>query len=197
MALFKKRRNERTWNWNPADQALTDEQAWALLTNALYYRVAAKRLDRLGGGLDDIDWVEGLALWWDVRTLDDFNELVRWMRKEGYRSRWSDLNLDGGDEKLAWDYCRIVTVSGGAVLADLITPGEAWRHVLPAAKAMGERFDSWAALADNYLGGRELWLKDHEQWPDPGHQKFETARDELLSDEASPWNLVDWGRAGA
>lgn len=197
MALFKKRRNKGTWNWEPNQQGLSPEQSWALLTNALYYRVAAKRLDTLGGGLDDVDWVEGLAIWWDVRTLNEFNELIEWMRKEGYRSRWANLNMDGGDEKLAWDYCRMITVSGGAVLADLITPNEAWRHVMFAAEAMGDRFDSWAAVADNYLAGRELWLKDHEQWPDPGHGNFVAARDELLSDADSPWNQVDFDRPGA
>lgn len=194
VALFKKRRNKGTWNWQPDEQGLTPDQTWALLTNALYFRVAAKRLDRLGGGLDDVDWVEGLAIWWDVRTLEQFNELVAWMRNEGYRTRWASLSMDDGDDKLAWDYCRLITVSGGAVLAELITPTEAWRQVLFAADALSERFDSWQALADNYLAGRELWLKDHEQWPDPGHQRFEAARDELLSDPESPWNLLDWHR---
>lgn len=196
MALFKKRRNNRTWNWDPAGEGLTDDQAWALLANALYFRVAAKRLDRLGGGLEDVDWVIGLATWWDVRTLDEFNELLAWMRKEGYRTRWADLGMDDGDDKLAWDYCRIITVSGGAVLAELITPDEAWSHVLPAADALSQRFDSWSSLADNYLAGRELWLRDHEQWPDAGHPKFVSTRDELVSDPESPWNQVAWDRSG-
>jgi len=129
-----------------------------------------------------------------VRNLEEFDELVDWMRRTGYRTRWANLEMDDGDDKLAWDYCRIITVSGGAVLAELITPDEAWGHVLFAADAMSKRFDSWQAVADNYLAGRELWLKDHEQWPDPGHERFIAVRDDLLADEDSPWNQLDWDR---
>jgi len=76
MALFRKRTTRSSWNWDPEVANLDGAQAWALLTNAVYFQAAARRLDMLGGGLEGHDWVGGLAAWWDVRDEREFDELV-------------------------------------------------------------------------------------------------------------------------
>lgn len=202
MGLFKRSKTDkrtRRWNWDPAAANVSGDQAWALLTNAIYFRSVAPRLDTLGGGLEGLDWTEGLATWWDVRNEREFDELVDWMQDEGYRAKWARDGVDQGDEKFAWDYCRLITVSGGAALAQVISSDRAWSLVLHAGEELGKRFGSWGELGDNYLSGRILWLDDKGQWtptPDPSQAQFEAVADELLSDDASPWNRVSWDRSG-
>ena len=196
MALFRKRRDRSTWNWDPAAANIDGQQAWALLTNAVYFRAAARRLDTLGGGLEGVDWVQGLASWWDVRNAREFDELVEWMTDGGgYREQWAKRRVDDGEEKLAWDYCRLITVSGGAALAQAITADRAWELVLDAADALGERFDSWEAVGENYLAGRLLWLEDHGQADDDSQTQFAAAARGLVTDPESPWNRVAWDRS--
>lgn len=196
VALFK-RKKRSTWNWDPVAANIDGPQAWALLTNAVYFQAAARRLDTLGGGLEDHDWDEGLAAWWDVRNEREFDELIEWTTDGGgYRAQWADRGVDGGDEKLAWDYCRVITVAGGAALAQVITAKRAWGLVLDAADMLGERFDSWSAVGHNYLEGRYLWLEDHSQADDASQMHFADVADLLSSDPESPWNRVDWDRSG-
>ena len=201
MAWFKRNKvDDRVpqWAWDPKAANVSGDQAWALLTNAIYFQAVAPRLDTLGGGLEALDWVDGLAVWWDVRDEREFDELVDWMQHEGYRAKWSADGVDGRDEKFAWDYCRLITVAGGAALAQVISSDRAWSLVMDAAAALGDRFDSWESIANNYLSGRILWLTDKGQWtptPDPSQQQFQQVADELLADPTSPWNRVSWDRS--
>jgi len=202
MALFKKRRksDQRAlqWAWDPQAANVSGEQSWALLTNAIYFRAVAPRLDTLGGGLEALDWAQGLATWWDVRDEREFDSLVEWMQAEGHRKPWNAKGADDGDEKFAWDYCRMITVTGGAALANVISSDKAWSLVMHASDSIYDRFDSWSDVADNYLSGRILWLTDSGQWeptPDPSQAHFEQVADDLLDDETSPWNRVAWERS--
>ena len=200
MALFKRKKVDhraKQWGWDPVAANLSGEQAWALLTNAIYFKSVAPRLDTLGGGLEGLDWLQGLATWWDVRDEREFNELTEWMQAEGYRAKWKRDGVDDGDEKFAWDYCRLITVSGGAAIADVIEADRAWSLVMHAADELAKRFDSWQALADNYLSGRILWLDDKGQWtptPDPSQALFQATAAQLLEEVDSPWNRVQWDR---
>lgn len=202
MGLFKRSKTDKRaqlWGWDPAASNVSGEQAWALLTNAIYFRSVAPRLDTLGGGLEGLDWVEGLATWWDVRDEREFDELVGWMQDEGYRAKWARDGVDHGDEKFAWDYCRLITVAGGAALAHVIDSERAWSLVMHAGEELGKHFNSWAELSDNYLSGRILWLDDKGQWTptrDPSQAQFEAVATDLLADASSPWNRVEWDRSG-
>lgn len=201
MALFRRKKADtraQQWSWDPEAANVSGEQAWALLTNAIYFRAVAPRLDTLGGGLEALDWTEGLATWWDVRDEREFDELVEWMQTEGYRAKWNNDGVDFGDEKFAWDYCRLITVSGGAALAQVISSDKAWSLVMDASDALYDRFGSWGDVADNYLSGRILWLTDKGQWdpvPDPSQAQFQSVADDLLADPSSPWNRMSWDRS--
>ena len=205
MALFGRSKTDRhaakqaaRWGWDPGNANLTGDQAWALLTTAIYFRSVAPRLDTLGGGLEALDWEQGLAAWWDVRNDVEFEELVAWMKADGHRSQWRSSGADDGDDKVAWDYCRLITVSGGAALAQVVSSDRAWELVMEAADVLHERFDSWQQLADNYLSGRILWLIDKDQWypdPDPSQAQFQQAAAELIHDPSSPWGRTEWDRS--
>ncbi len=120
------------------------------------------------------------------------------MQDVGYRPKWASDGVDGGDEKFAWDYCRLITVAGGAALAQVISSDRAGSLVMEASDSPYERFGSWGEIADNYLSGRILWLIDKGQWdptPDPSQAHFQGVADDLLADAASPWNRVNWDRS--
>ena len=87
--LKRKKVDDRVpqWAWDPKAANVSGDQAWALLTNAIYFQAVAPRLDTLGGGLEALDWVDGLAVWWDVRDEREFEELVDWRQHEGYRAK--------------------------------------------------------------------------------------------------------------
>ena len=203
MAFFKRKsRRDHEWGWDPAASTLSDEQLWALLTNGVYFKAVAPRMDTLGGGLTNADWKTGLKEWWGVKNKKQFLDLVDWMRKEGHRDDWVKNGDDEGDEKFAWDYCRLITVAGGAALADVIDQDHAWDLVTEAAAFLEGKFDSWEALGDNYLAGRLLWLDDLGKWgstpeeQDPSQALFRGVKDMLVEDDDSPWNRVAWGRSG-
>lgn len=203
MAFFKRKsRRDHEWGWDPAAAGLTDEQLWALLANGIYFKAVAPRMDTLGGGLTNADWKTGLKEWWGVKNKKQFVELVDWMRKEGHRADWVNNGDDEGDEKFAWDYCRMITVAGGAALADVIEDKHAWDLVLEAGDFLAGRFDSWESLGTNYISGRLLWLDDLGKWgatadlQDPTQALFEGVKDMLLSDSDSPWGRVAWDRSG-
>jgi len=203
MAFFKRKsRRAHEWGWDPVESELSDEQLWGLLCNGIYFKAATPRMDTLGGGLTNVDWKTGLKQWWGVKNKKQFVELIDWMRKEGHRIDWVKNGDDQGDEKFAWDYCRMITVGGGAALAGVIEKEHAWDLVVEAADFLEGKFDSWEALGANYLSGRILWLYDLGKWGDSAETQdqtqglFEGVRDMLLSDDDSPWGRVDWDRSG-
>lgn len=144
MAFFKRKsRRDHEWGWEPAASTLSDEQLWALLANGIYFKAVAPRMDALGGGLTNVGWKTGLNEWWGVKNKKQFAELADWMRKEGHRIDWAKSGDDEGDEKFAWDYCRLITVAGGAAIAEVISEDRAWELVLEASDFLADRFDSW------------------------------------------------------
>ena len=61
MAWFKRNKSDergQQWSWDQLAANVSGEQACALLTNAIYFRAVAPRLDTLGGGLEALDWAE-------------------------------------------------------------------------------------------------------------------------------------------
>jgi hypothetical protein len=87
----------------------------------------------------------------------------------------------------AWDYGRYVALCGWGYVTGYLSENEAWSKIMPAARLLQGSFDSWAALGENYVVGREFWsLKQ---------TRGDTTRNclkELLSDPASPWVMLDW-----
>lgn len=89
---------------------------------------------------------------------------------------------------LAWDLCRLVSVSRFGAAANYLTDDEAWQWILDAASTLRNVFSSWQKMADNYLVGREfaaIGLGDTE---------VSIAVKKLLDKEnsLSPWNTIPW-----
>jgi hypothetical protein len=90
---------------------------------------------------------------------------------------------------LGWDLSRYLCLCRWGYLCGWLGEREAWDLMIPVARRLGERFDSWEELGENYLIGRRYWsLKQTEQ---NGHL-FEEAMDRLREMPSSPWNRYPW-----
>ncbi len=57
----------------------------------------------------------------------------------------------------AWDYCRIMQVSGNCYYAGYLTLEECLTIQLATAKVIQEEFDSWDAMNTSYIRGYSYW----------------------------------------
>jgi Protein of unknown function (DUF1266) len=95
----------------------------------------------------------------------------------------------GAKSLLGWDYARYVSLCRWGYLVGYISEEEAWGLIMPAARLLQARFESWPDLGRNYLIGREYWSR--RQMRDNGHLYRATYR-ELVTDPESPWNRHIW-----
>lgn len=92
---------------------------------------------------------------------------------------------------LAWDLCRLVSVSRFGAGANYLNDDDAWQWILDAASTLRHAFSSWQEMADNYLVGREFCAIDHE------NNRIGIAVKKLLdkNNSLSPWNSIPWNPA--
>lgn len=96
----------------------------------------------------------------------------------------------GSKSILGWDFSRYVALCRWGYAAELLTEEEAWRCIMPAARALQSHFTSWSDLGENYLIGREFWsLSQTRRSGDLYRAAYQT----LISYPASPWNRHPWG----
>ena len=86
-----------------------------------------------------------------------------------------------------WDFVRYVMLCIDGYNAGFITEEEAWQRIMPVARTVQKTFPSWAALADNFLEGREFWGRDPSSM-----QQMRDIASMLKWDNHSPWRRLDW-----
>jgi hypothetical protein len=95
-----------------------------------------------------------------------------------------------GEKSLyGWDYSRAICLCRWAHVAGYISEEEAWVMIMPLARRLQEKFDSWEDLGRNYLIGRQFW--SHAETIKSGWQ-CEDAQQRLLDMRDSPWNRYPW-----
>jgi hypothetical protein len=138
------------------------------------------RFDRLGAAVDWLDWL-------DPRLVDRIGVPIFGHEVAVVRRHHKAL---GGKSILGWDYSRYVALCRWGYAAELLTEEEAWRCIMPAARALQRHFTSWSDLGENYLIGREFWSREQtRQSGDLYRATYQT----LISYPASPWNRHPWG----
>lgn len=95
-----------------------------------------------------------------------------------------------GDKSLfGWDYNRYICLCRWGYLAGYLSEEEAWGKIMPVARLLQSKFDSWQDLGQNYLIGRHFWsYEEATKW---GYE-FEDAFLRLLDMPSSPWNKLPW-----
>ena len=95
----------------------------------------------------------------------------------------------GDKSLLGWDYGRYISLCRWGYLAGYLSEEEAWQKIMPVARLLQSRFDSWQDLGQNYLIGRCFWSYKETQnysW------MYEDAYMRLLDMPSSPWNRLPW-----
>jgi hypothetical protein len=95
-----------------------------------------------------------------------------------------------GDKGLfGWDYSRYICLCRWGYMAGYLSEEQAWKKIMPVAKLIQSKFDSWQDLGQNYLIGRQFWsYEDTKLW---GYL-YEDAFLRLLDMPSSPWNKLPW-----
>jgi len=92
----------------------------------------------------------------------------------------------GAKSLMAWDYCRIVSVSEQCYLAGYLTEDEMWTAIMPAAQTLQSTFSSWEDMGNDFLMGVSYWSGGRYD------DMFNAAQQRLLSRPDSPWLLYKW-----
>jgi hypothetical protein len=88
-----------------------------------------------------------------------------------------------------WDYSRYIRLCRWGYVAGYISEQEAWQKIMPVARMLQNKFDSWSDLGHNYLIGRQFWSGEQSErngW------EFDDAFQRLCDMRSSPWNRFDW-----
>jgi hypothetical protein len=96
----------------------------------------------------------------------------------------------GRNSLVAWDYCRYIMLCRWGYMLGFLTEGEAWRRIMPAARAIQSGFGSWAELGEDYLVGREFWSQEETARTGPMYRDIEAR---LVHEPRSLWNELPWG----
>lgn len=155
--------------------------------------------------LDSLTWIDNgghrkdfKRLGQKVRALTDTDEEYRKLLVE-LRTDHETLNRIKvaaqyyealGDKGLfGWDYSRYICLCRWGYLAGYLSEEQAWKKIMPVAKLIQSKFDSWHDLGQNYLIGRQFW--SYESTKLLGHL-YEDAYLRLLDMPSSPWNKLPW-----
>jgi len=95
-----------------------------------------------------------------------------------------------GEKSLfGWDYSRYICLCRWGYLVGYISEEEAWAKIIPVARMLRNKFDSWKDLGQNYIIGRQFW--SYQQTETKGYL-FEDAYQRLVDMPSSPWNKYPW-----
>ena len=95
-----------------------------------------------------------------------------------------------GEKSLyGWDLSRYICLCRWGYLAGYLTEDEAWEKIMPVARILQSKFDSWQDLGQNYLIGRYFW--SYKNTKENGFL-YEDAYLRLLDMPSSPWNMLPW-----
>jgi uncharacterized protein DUF1266 len=94
-----------------------------------------------------------------------------------------------GNSLVAWDYCRYIMLCRWGYLVGFLTEDQAWRRIMPKARAIQGGFRSWAELGEDYLVGREYWSRDEANRTGRIYRDIDTR---LMKDPQSAWNQLPW-----
>ncbi len=116
-------------------------------------------------------------------SIQDKNDRYRLTVVSKYRTKVGTKSI------LAWDYCRYIYLCRKSYMCGYITEEEAWKLIMPVARKLQQKFESWNDLGENYLIGREFW--DEEIFKKEG-KIFRKIYENLLIDKKSPWTRIPW-----
>ncbi|MCL2750316.1 MAG: leucine-rich repeat protein [Coriobacteriia bacterium] len=138
---------------------------------------------------------------WNCNSRSDLIQLVERMTDNGHSARFVEmLNSPNGADRTqaalaktlsekwgekqikAWDWFRMIHVTGWGYHAGYIELEEAYDLMLPVIERLFHTFSSWEEASDNYLDGYAWWAKIDIQSPVSEYKKRVAIFEDLKSD---------------
>ncbi len=107
-----------------------------------------------------------------------------------FYEKYKDALMDKG--LIAWDYARIVQISGWAYVAGYVSLEEAYDISMEASKVLQKAYSSWEEFAEHYMIGYEFWSGTFREDNTTLAYKRHVLNQELLNDPDSPWSKLPW-----
>ncbi|MFG2832497.1 DUF1266 domain-containing protein [Streptomyces sp. NPDC048434] len=133
----------------------------------------------------------GLQQSWDVTSPESLQATLRWLATEGHRMQMTSAL---GHPPVAWDFGRYVTVVRLGFGAGYVDEPGAWQLLASAVAPVAQTYGSWEAFANDFVAGRELWMRTAgNDWAGSQDDTIEAVRSLLdPTNSSSPWRLVPW-----
>ncbi|MGW7486877.1 DUF1266 domain-containing protein [Streptomyces sp. NPDC054786] len=133
----------------------------------------------------------GLQQSWDVTSPESLEATLRWLATEGHRMQMTSAL---GHPPVAWDFGRYVTVVRLGFGAGYVDEPGAWQLLASAVAPVAQTYGSWEAFANDFVAGRELWMRTAgNDWAGSQDDTIEAVRSLLdPTNTSSPWRLVPW-----
>jgi hypothetical protein len=142
------------------------------------HRDSFKRLNRFLAGLSENDI---LFLRQKFKSKSQMLNRIEIVLKYG--------NEVGDKSLLGWDYSRYVSLCGWGYIGGFMSEQEVWTQLMPVARSLQQRFDSWEDLGKNYIIGRQYWSKHQTELQG---KRINNIYIKLLSSTDSPWVKLNW-----
>jgi tetratricopeptide (TPR) repeat protein len=126
---------------------------------------------------------------WGVTDTESLYGITEWLTTDGGHRDVPAYVEHVGHPPLAWDVCRYAYLVRCAIAMGYIGEDDAWRLLRAVREETLATYDSWRAVAEDYLAGRDVWLSGR-----PDRQPMVAATERLLDPEnaRSPWNMIPW-----
>ncbi|MFD8549805.1 DUF1266 domain-containing protein [Streptomyces sp. NPDC059649] len=133
----------------------------------------------------------GLKQSWDVTSPESLQSTLHWLATEGHRVQMAPTL---GRPPLAWDYDRYVTVVRLGFGAGYVDEAGAWQLLASTAAPVAQTYGSWQAFAEDFVAGRDLWMRGAgSEWAGSQDDTVQAVR-RLLdpTNPTSPWLQAPW-----
>ncbi|MFH8572310.1 DUF1266 domain-containing protein [Streptomyces sp. NPDC017993] len=173
---------------------LTDHQKWMVSLDAIlaersygHRHLALYPLKRINSTQPRVS----LKSSWGVTSPESFHSTLRWLATEGHRIQMAPVL---GRQPVAWDFGRYVWIVRAGFAAGYVDEPGAWQLLSNAVAPVAQTYRSWREFADDFVAGRELWMRSAgAEWS--GSQEETVSAVRSLLDPAngeSPWQQVPW-----
>ncbi|MFE3885676.1 DUF1266 domain-containing protein [Streptomyces lydicus] len=174
--------------------ALTSHQKWIVSLDAIlaerswgHRHLALYPLKRI----NPIQCRVSLKTSWGVTSPESFHSTLQWLATEGHRMQMASAL---GRPPVAWDFGRYVCIVRAGFAAGYVDEPGAWQLLGSAVAPVAQTYRSWQQFAEDFVAGRELWMRSAgREWAGSQEDTVSAVRSLLdPTNRESPWQQVPW-----
>jgi hypothetical protein len=178
--------------------ALTSHQRWLVSLSAIlaertpgHSHTTLYPLDRINKAISKAR----LRASWDITSPKSLSAILDWLAAEGHRTEMAPVI---GHPPLAWDIGRYADIVRYSFAAGYVNESQAWQLLRSAAQLAAPAYGSWKGFADDFMTGRQLWMRAQAGTADENwavSQEVTARAAQRLTDpanEQSPWRITPW-----